>query len=108
MLITTFTLVGYGVDIALPGKDQLVNDQRYKTTSTLKNVGDEVITFEVNSDNALAEGGSCFGDSGGGVFAGNYVLGDASYVNSVKCNGTGSYQRDDTPCSRAFLSTFLG
>lgn len=74
-----FTLVGYGVDIALPSKDQIVNDQRYKTTSTLKNVGDEVvITFEVNSNNAKAEGGSCFGDSGGGVFLGGYVLGDAS------------------------------
>ena len=105
---STFTLVGYGVDIALPGKDQIVNDQRYKTTSTLKNVGDEVITFEVNSNNALAEGGSCFGDSGGGVFLGNVVLGDASYVNSLKCNGVGSYQRDDTTYSRAFLSSFLG
>jgi hypothetical protein len=48
-----------------------------------------------------------FGDSGGGVFLGGYVLGDASYVNSLKCNGTGSYQRDDTPYSGAFLSTFL-
>jgi len=104
---STFTLVGYGVDIALPSKDQIVNDQRYKTTSTLKNVGNEVITFEVNANNANAEGGSCFGDSGGGVFQGGYVLGDASYVNSFKCNGTGSYQRDDTPYSRAFLSTFL-
>jgi hypothetical protein len=66
-----------------------------------------VITFEVNSNNAKAEGGSCFGDSGGGVFLGGYVLGDASYVNSLKCNGTGSYQRDDTPYSGAFLSTFL-
>jgi hypothetical protein len=91
-----------------PARTKIVNDQRYKTTSTLKNVGDEVITFEVNSNNAKAEGGSCFGDSGGGVFLGGYVLGDAPYVNSLTCNGTGSYQRDDTPYSRAFLSTFLG
>jgi hypothetical protein len=35
------------------------------------------------------------------------VLGDASYVNSLTCNATGSYQRDDTPHSRAFLSLFL-
>jgi hypothetical protein len=41
------------------------------------------------------------------VFAGGYVLGDASYVNSLTCNATGSYQRDDTPYSRAFLDSFL-
>jgi hypothetical protein len=41
------------------------------------------------------------------VFAGGYVLGDASYVNSLTCNATGSYQRTDTPYSRAFLDSFL-
>jgi hypothetical protein len=41
------------------------------------------------------------------VFSGGYVLGDASYVNSLTCNATGSYQRDDTPYSRAFLDSFL-
>jgi hypothetical protein len=35
------------------------------------------------------------------------VLGDASYVNSLTCNATGSYQRADTPYSRAFLDQFL-
>jgi hypothetical protein len=29
------------------------------------------------------------------------------YVNSLTCNATGSYQRDDTPYSRAFLNQFL-
>jgi hypothetical protein len=28
-------------------------------------------------------------------------------VNSLSCNATGSYQRDDTPYSRAFLNRFL-
>jgi hypothetical protein len=50
---------------------------------------------------------SCFGDSGGPVFLGDYVLGDASYVNSFSCNATGSYQRVDTTYSRAFLDQFL-
>jgi hypothetical protein len=40
------------------------------------------------------------------VFLNGYVLGDASYVNSLTCNATGSYQRDDTS-SRAFLNQFL-
>jgi hypothetical protein len=35
------------------------------------------------------------------------VIGDASYVNSLTCNATGSYQRVDTPYSRAFLDVWV-
>ena len=41
------------------------------------------------------------------MFLGSFVLGDASYVNSLTCNATGSYQRDDTPYSRAFLDFWI-
>jgi hypothetical protein len=102
----TFTLVGYGVDIG-DKKGQIVVQERRSTTSRLKNIGEEVLTFQINDNDSNAGGGSCFGDSGGPVFLGQYVLGDASYVNSLSCNGTGSYQRDDTDYSRAFLNTFL-
>jgi hypothetical protein len=101
----TFTLVGYGVSV--DKKEEIVNQERRFTTSYLKNVGTEVITFNINENDSKAGGGSCFGDSGGGAFLGAYLLGDASYVNSLKCNALGSYQRDDTPYSRAFLNTFL-
>jgi len=102
----TFTLVGYGVDIG-DKKALVVVPFRSSTTSYLKNVGSEVITFQVNEHDSKAGGGSCFGDSGGGVFLDGYVLGDASYVNSLTCNATGSYQRDDTTYSRDFLDAFL-
>ena len=102
----TFTLVGYGVDIG-DKKTQIVIRERRSTTSYLKNVGSEVVTFQINDRNSKAGGGSCFGDSGGAVFWGPYVLGDASYVNSLTCNATGSYQRDDTRYSRHFLNGFL-
>jgi hypothetical protein len=102
----TFTLVGYGVDIG-DKKEQIVIRERRSTTSYLKNVGSEVVTFQINDRDSKAGGGSCFGDSGGAVFWGPYVLGDASYVNSLTCNGTGSYQRDDTTYSRNFLNGFL-
>jgi Trypsin len=103
----TFTLVGYGVDIG-PKKAQIVVQERRSTTSYLKNVQSEVVVFQINDNDSKAGGGSCFGDSGGAVFLNGYVLGDASYVNSLTCNATGSYQRDDTPYSRAFLNSFLG
>jgi Trypsin len=102
----TFTLVGYGVDIG-DKKAQIVVQERRFTTSYLKNVQSEVVVFQINDNDAKAGGGSCFGDSGGAVFLNGYVLGDASYVNSLTCNATGGYQRDDTPYSRAFLNQFL-
>jgi hypothetical protein len=102
----TFTLVGYGVDIG-DKKSQVVVQERRSTTSFLKNVQGEVVVFQINDNDSKAGGGSCFGDSGGAVFFGGYVLGDASYVNSLTCNATGGYQRDDTPYSRAFLDSWL-
>ena len=102
----TFTLVGYGVDIG-DKKAQVVNHERRSTTSVLKSVQREVVAFQINPNDSKAGGGSCFGDSGGGVFWHDYVLGDASYVNSLTCNGTGTYQRDDTPYSRAFLTSWI-
>jgi hypothetical protein len=102
----TFTLVGYGVDIG-PKKAQIIVQERRSTTSYLKNVQSEVVVFQINDKDSKAGGGSCFGDSGGAVFLNGFVLGDASYVNSLTCNATGSYQRDDTAYSRAFLEDFL-
>jgi hypothetical protein len=102
----TFTLVGYGVDIG-PKKVQIVVPERRSTTSYLKNVQDEVVTFQTNDRDSKAGGGSCFGDSGGPTFLGPYVVGDDSFGNSLSCNATGGYQRVDTAYSRAFLANFL-
>ena len=103
----TFTLVGYGVEIG-ENKERIVVPYRHATTSYLKNVGDEVVTFQINPNDSKAGDGSCFGDSGGPAFLDGYVLGDASYVNSLTCNATGSYQRVDTQHARDFLSQFPG
>ena len=102
----TFTLVGYGVDIG-DKKAQIVVQERRFTTSYLKNVQDEVVVFQINDNDAKAGGGSCFGDWGGAVFLNGYVLGDASMCELADRNATGSYQRADTPYSRAFLNQFL-
>jgi hypothetical protein len=102
----TFTLSGYGVDIG-PKKAQTAVPYRSMTTSTLKNVQSEVVAFQINGNNSQDGGGSCFGDSGGPAFVDGYALGDASYVNSLTCNGTGTYQRADTTYSRNFLMPFL-
>src|SRR3954447_19907369 len=77
------------------------------TTAPLKSVQSEVVTFQNSAKDSKAGGGSCFGDSGGGAFLGDAVLGDASYVNSLTCNATGSYQRVDTAYARAFLQSWI-
>jgi hypothetical protein len=102
----TFTLVGYGVEIGAK-KAQIVVTERRSTTSYLKNVQDEVVTFQINDRDSKAGGGSCFGDSGGPAFLGRYVVGDSSFVNSLTCNATAGYQRVDTPYARAFLEQFI-
>jgi hypothetical protein len=102
----TFTLVGYGVEIG-DKKAVIVVTERRSTTSFLKMVQDEVVTFQINDRDSKAGGGACFGDSGGAVFLGRFVAGDASYVNSLTCNATAGYQRVDTPYSRAFLEQFI-
>jgi hypothetical protein len=102
----TFTLVGYGVDIG-DKKAQVVVPERRSTTSFLKSVQSEVVTFQINDRDSKAGGGSCFGDSGGAAFWGDLLLGDASYVNSLTCNATGSYQRADTAYSQAFVNSWI-
>jgi len=102
----TFTLVGYGVAIG-EKKATVVVPERRSTTSFLKNVQSEVVTFQINDRDSKAGGGSCFGDSGGPVFLGEFVVGDASFVNSLTCNATGGYQRVDTPYAHAFLEQFI-
>jgi Trypsin len=102
----TFTLVGYGIEIG-DKKAQVVVQERRFTTSFLKTVQDEVVVFQINDRDSKAGGGSCFGDSGGPTFLGQFVVGDASFVNSLTCNANGGYQRVDTAYSRAFLGQFI-
>jgi hypothetical protein len=102
----TFTLVGYGVEIGDKKATVVIPERRF-TTSFLKTVQGEVVVFQINDRDSKAGGGSCFGDSGGPVFFGQYVIGDASYVNSLTCNANGGYQRVDTSYSRAFLEQFV-
>ena len=45
----SFTLVGYGVNIG-DKKQQIVVQERRFTTSSLKNIQDEVVVFQINSE----------------------------------------------------------
>ena len=74
----TFTLVGYGVgDRRQEGADRRAGAALHDVVPQDR-AGRGRVTFQINDRDAKAGGGSCFGDSGGPVFLGQYVVGDAS------------------------------
>jgi secreted trypsin-like serine protease len=107
-----FKLVGYGVYFAKaaqgPQSPEAVSDlTRRWTTSSLQTITSDAVKLQENPNNPMEGGGSCFGDSGGPVFARGLVVGDTSYGASQFCTGWGAYQRTDTASARSFLSRFV-
>jgi len=89
---TIFDLVGYGTEVRKPDsgpqKPQPMSYpllRRY-TTAPGQKLTQQILQLNGNPTDTRGGGGTCFGDSGGPVFQGGYVLGDASYVNSFQCN----------------------
>jgi len=108
-----FTLVGYGVFYEKPDsgpqKPEAVRDYtRRSTTAPLQNVVGEVIKLAENPNDSRDGGGTCFGDSGGAIFWGGYLVGDTSWGGSQFCSGgVGGYQRVDTAGAWTFVHSFL-
>lgn len=110
----TFTLVGYGVFFEKPTEgpqkpsDDAGNDRtRRVTTAVGQNVTSDTLKLAENENDSRAGGGSCFGDSGGPVFQGGYIVGDTSFGASQFCRSFGGYQRLDTADARAFLDDYV-
>jgi len=108
-----FTLVGYGVRYEKPDggpqKPVAVRDlTRRSTTAPLQNIVGEVIQLAEGDNDSRGGGGTCFGDSGGAIFWGGYLVGDTSFGGSLFCQGgVGGYQRADTPGAWEFIHSFL-
>jgi hypothetical protein len=108
----TFTLVGYGVFFdkpdAGPQKPVAVRDlTRRFTTAVGQNATSQVLKLAENQNDSRSGGGSCFGDSGGPVFHGGYLVADTSFGASQFCRSFGGYYRLDTDDARSFLDDFL-
>lgn len=74
----TFTVVGYGVFFIKPDsgpqKPTSVADRtRRFGTAVGQNLTSQVLKLAENANDKRAEGGSCFGDSGGPVFHGGFL-----------------------------------
>jgi hypothetical protein len=108
----TFEVVGYGVFFEKPAggpqKPTAVSDRtRRFTTAVGQNLSSQVLKLAENVNDSRAGGGSCFGDSGGPVFQGGYIVADTSFGASQFCRSAGGYYRLDTADARSFLDDYV-
>jgi len=106
---TEFLTIGYGTEVRraesgpqtpTPQRQPIV--RRY-TTEIGQKLTDQVLQMNGNEHDPRAEGGSCFGDSGGPSLHGGYVVADTSYGYTNNCRYLGGYQRVDIPIVRSWL-----
>jgi len=108
-----FELVGYGVFFEKPAegpkKPSAVSDRKRRVTTAVgQNLTSQLLKLAESAKDSRAGGGTCFGDSGGPVFHGGYIVADTSFGGSQFCTGgNGGYYRLDTEDARSFLDDFV-
>jgi len=103
---------GYGTQSITPNSIDLI--ERWKATSAVQNLRNALtdgwnVQLSDNPSPANGQGGSCFGDSGGGVFLNNtnMIVAVVSFGKNKNCKG-GSYSfRTDITNSQDFILGFL-
>jgi Trypsin len=108
----TFTVVGYGVFFEKPTdgpqKPTAVSDRTRRFADAVgQNISSQVLKLAENAKDPRADGGSCFGDSGGPVFHQGLLVGDTSFGASQFCRSAGGYYRLDTDDARMFLDDYV-
>jgi hypothetical protein len=108
---TLFDLVGYGTEVRKPEsgaqKPQPMSYpliRRY-TTSPGQKLTPQILQLNGNINDTRGGGGTCFGDSGGPVFLGGYLVAVTSYGYTQNCRYLGGYQRVDIPVVRDWFAT---
>src|SRR5437667_604665 len=106
---TAFLTIGYGTEVRkadsgpqlpTPMREPIV--RRY-TTEIGQKLTSQLLQTNGNEHDPRAGGGSCFGDSGGPIILGGFVVGDTSYGYTNNCRYLGGYQRVDIPVVRDWL-----
>jgi Trypsin len=104
---------GYGIQEVKPVSQDL--DARFKSTSTVVNLRSALTDgWNVHTSNnpsaANGQGGTCFGDSGGGVFLNdtNVIVAVVSFGENNNCKGADYSARTDIADSQDFILGFVG
>jgi secreted trypsin-like serine protease len=105
---TEFLTIGYGTEVRQEGDNQAPTPERQPivrryTTEIGQKLDAQILQLNGNEHDPRAEGGTCFGDSGGPAIHGGYVVGDTSYGYTSNCRYLGGYQRIDIPVVRSWL-----
>ena len=110
---TLFEVVGYGTEVrkpeAGPQKPQPMSYPliRRNTTSPGQKLTPQILQLQGNPNDNRGGGGTCFGDSGGPVFLGGYLVAVTSYGYTANCRYLGGYQRVDIPVVQGWLADYL-
>jgi hypothetical protein len=106
---TEFLTIGYGTEVRkadsgpqtpTPQRQPIV--RRY-TAEIGQKLDAQILQLNGNENDIRAEGGTCFGDSGGPAIHGGYLVADTSYGYTSNCRYLGGYQRVDIPVVRDWL-----
>jgi secreted trypsin-like serine protease len=106
---TTFTAVGYGLQLVNPVKLTSQKIRMFAEPHLIQINTNQTGSFSMLLSNNAATGGTCFGDSGGPNYLGSssVVAGVTSYGRNNNCRGTGGVFRLDRPDVLAFVNQYL-
>ena len=109
---TLFTSVGYGTEVRTldsgPQKPTPMSYpilRRYAVEPGQK-LTPQILQVNGNINDPRGTGGTCFGDSGGPTFHGDFVVTVTSYGYTSNCRYIGGLQRVDIPLVQTWLATF--
>ncbi len=109
---TIFTTVGYGTEVRKPeAGPQRPTPMSYPIIRRVAQEPGQKLTSQIlqvngNGNDNRGTGGTCFGDSGGPTFKGEYLVAVTSYGYTSNCRYLDGLQRVDIPQAYDFLKGF--
>jgi secreted trypsin-like serine protease len=104
----TFTIAGYGVEGFSNANTPLGSDGGTRKVGTFDALGQDVTAERfLKLSGQHYDDETCFGDSGGPVFANGRVLAVVSFGQSLVCASNGYYTRLDTASVASWISATL-
>ena len=109
---TLFTSVGYGTEVrSLDSGPQKPTPMSYPILRRYavepgQKLTPQILQVNGNINDPRGTGGTCFGDSGGPTFHGDFVVTVTSYGYTSNCRYIGGLQRVDIPVVQTWLATF--